>query len=376
LIANKRQPTADDRPLSVVSDQRPFTSSEQSPPLGQLPAICWVGSSGGVEEELVTRADIHFEGISAAGVRGKGALAMLAGLWTLSRGFRQARRLIKTFQPDVLLVTGGYVCVPVTLAARLAGVPIVIYLPDMRPGLAIKFLARVADRVAVTAPPVAGYFRSGQAVVTGYPVRRELFEGSQAEARTRLGLNAGDNGLPVLLVFGGSQGAHSINRAVSENIEALLEVAQVVHVSGLRDAEWTQAHRSSLPPSQQARYHCYAYLHEEMVDALLAADVVVSRAGASALGEFPAAGLPAVLVPYPYAGAHQWDNARYLVEAGAALAIADADLGTDLVPAVLNLLAHGQRRAAMRRAARALARPDAAQCIAALLAQLSSGRSR
>jgi UDP-N-acetylglucosamine--N-acetylmuramyl-(pentapeptide) pyrophosphoryl-undecaprenol N-acetylglucosamine transferase len=245
----------------------------------------------------------------------------------------------------------------------------------MQPGLAIKSLAHFADRVVVTAPTAASYFRPGQALVTGYPVRHELFERSHAEARVRLGLNAQAEGLATLLVFGGSQGAHTINQAVSDHIEALLEVAQVIHISGQRDAEWAQLRRASLPASLQARYYLYAYLHEEMVDALLAADVVVSRAGASILGEFPAAGLPAVLVPYPYAGAHQWDNARYLVEAGAAIAIADADLGTALVPTVLDLLADDERRATLGRAACALARPDAAQRIAALLADLSSRRS-
>jgi UDP-N-acetylglucosamine--N-acetylmuramyl-(pentapeptide) pyrophosphoryl-undecaprenol N-acetylglucosamine transferase len=218
--------------------------------------------------------------------------------------------------------------------------------------------------VAVTAEPAAGHFRPGQAVVTGYPVRRELFERDPAEARARLGLRAEDDDLPVLLVFGGSQGARSINRAVSEGIRSLLEVAQVIHISGRRDAKWMQAGRAELPESLQARYHLYDYLYDEMVDALLAADLVVSRAGASTLGEFPAAGLPAVLVPYPYAGAHQWDNARYLVEAGAAITIGDADLGTGLIPAVLDLLADGGRRAAMQQAARALARRDAAQRIA------------
>jgi UDP-N-acetylglucosamine--N-acetylmuramyl-(pentapeptide) pyrophosphoryl-undecaprenol N-acetylglucosamine transferase len=116
----------------------------------------------------------------------------------------------------------------------------------------------------------------------------------------------------------------------------------------------------------------YVYLNEEMADALLAADLVVSRAGASTLGEFPAAGLPALLAPYPHAGAHQWDNARYLVEAGAAVAIADADLGRDLVPTVLDLLADGGRRDTMRQAARSLAQPDAARRVGELLLDLSA----
>ncbi len=323
-----------------------------------------------MEETLTGRARIRFEGISASGLRGKNPLAALRGLWALSQGFGQARRLIRSYRPDVLFVTGGYVCVPVTLAARWAGIPTLIYLPDMRPGLAIKYLSRFADRVAVTAPPAARYFRPGQAVVTGYPVRRELFERDRAEARARLGLKGGEDSLPVLLVFGGSQGAHSINRAVCDGIETLLGAAQVIHLSGPRDAGWTRERRAALPEPLQARYHLYPYLHEEMVDALLAADLVVSRAGASTLGEFPAAGLPAVLVPYPYAGAHQWDNARYLVEAGAAVTVQDADLRTALVPAVLNLLADQQRRAVMRRAARALAQPDAARHIASQLEEL------
>jgi UDP-N-acetylglucosamine--N-acetylmuramyl-(pentapeptide) pyrophosphoryl-undecaprenol N-acetylglucosamine transferase len=323
--------------------------------------MCWVGGVGGMEEDLVKRAGFSFEGIAAAGLRGKNPAAMLGGLWTLSRGFRQARRLIAAFRPDVLFVTGGYVCVPVVLAARLAGVPALIYLPDIEPGLAIKFLARLADRVAVTAPPAAQHFRPGQAVVTGYPARRELFEGNRAEARARLGLA---EGVPVILVLGGSQGARSINRAVSQGIETMLQAAQVVHISGPRDSEWVRERRAQLPAPLQARYHVYDYLHEEMVDALLAADLAVARAGASTLGEFPAAGLPAVLVPYPYAGAHQWANARYMVEAGAAVAVADADLGTALVPTVMSLLIDSTRRAALGQAARGLAQPEAAQRIA------------
>jgi undecaprenyldiphospho-muramoylpentapeptide beta-N-acetylglucosaminyltransferase len=354
-------------PALAVADWLAIDSPSPSTPR-------WVGSTGGVEEGLVTRAGVPFDGVSAAGVRGKGPLAVLSGLWALSQGFWQARELVGAFQPDVLFVTGGYVSAPIALAARLAGVPILIYLPDMQPGLAIRFLARLADRMAVTAPSATGYFKPGQAVVTGYPVRRGLFEGDPVEARMRLGLDCESNSLPVLLIFGGSQGAHSINQAVCEDIETLLEEAQVIHISGQRDAEWTQARRASLPGRLRRLYHLHPYLHEEMVDALLAADLAVSRAGASTLGEFPAVGLPAVLVPYPHAGAHQWDNAHYLVEAGAAIAIADADLGTALIPAVLDLLTDSDRRATMRQAAGALARPDAAQCVGELLIDLTSAR--
>ena len=333
--------------------------------------IRWVGGAGGVEESLIARAGIRFEGISAAKVRGGDPAAILRGLLAQSRGLWQARRLLEAFQPDVLLVTGGYVCVPVTLAAWLKRVPVLIYLPDVQPGLAIKSLARFADRVAVSVPSALDYFRSGQAVVTGYPVRRELFDRGPDRARARLGLDVGDEAPPLLLVFGGSQGARSINQAVSEGLVELLAVAQVLHISGQLDAGWVQARREALPDELRGRYHVVTYLHEEMVDALLAADLVVSRAGASTLGEFPAAGLPAVLVPYPHAGAHQWDNARYLVEAGAAMAIADADLGTALIPSVLELLRDKERRGEMRQAARALARPDAAGRIATLLLDLA-----
>ena len=333
-----------------------------------------MGSDGGVEKALVDRANLTFAGISAAGLRGRGPGGLARGVAALTRGIRQARHLVATFRPDVLFVTGGYVCGPVVLAAWLARVPVLIYLPDVEPGLAIRSLARFARRVAVTASSSARYFKPGQTVVTGYPVRRGLFGGDRAASRQRLELTAqsaqGED-LPVLLVFGGSQGAHSINKALCDGIAPLLAAAQVVHLTGRRDAEWVQAQRSSLSAEVRARYRVYDYLDEEMVDALLAADLVVARAGASILGELPAAGLPGVLVPYPYAGAHQWANARFLAGAGAAVIVPDDEVGTRLVPVVGGLLAQADGRAAMSRAARALARPDAAERIARELKELS-----
>jgi UDP-N-acetylglucosamine--N-acetylmuramyl-(pentapeptide) pyrophosphoryl-undecaprenol N-acetylglucosamine transferase len=333
------------------------------------PEIRWVGSVGGMEQALVERADLTFESIAASGLRGKNPTAVLQGVWTLGQGYLQSRRIIRRFQPDVLFVTGGYVCAPVTLAARQAGTPVIIYLPDIEPGLAIKFLARLAKRVAVTAEESRQFFKPGLTVVTGYPVRAELVKCSsgdsdaavKAEARRQLGLRAD---LPVLLVFGGSRGARSINRAVAGDIEALLAVSQVIHVSGSLDEAWVKARRSDLPAALQARYQVSAYLHEEMIAALQAADLAVSRAGASILGEFPAAGLPAILAPYPYAGAHQALNAAYLAKQGAALVIEDAELDGRLKDTVLELITDQNKLRAMQTASSTLAKPQAASRLA------------
>lgn len=326
-----------------------------------------------MEQALVERAGLTFESIAALGLRGKNPFASGQGLWALSQGYRQSRQIIRRFRPDVLFVTGGYVCVPVTLATWQAGAPIVIYLPDIEPGLAIKFLARFAKRVAVTAPEAQQFFKPGLTVVTGYPVRDELFSPSlkgggwgevgevKVAARRQLGLR---DDLPVLMVFGGSRGARSINQAVTQQLEAYLQVSQVVHVTGTLDEAWVLARRAELPPDWQIRYRVSAYLYDEMVTALLAADLVISRAGASVLGEFPAAGLPAILVPYPYAGAHQNSNAAYLARHGAAVVINDADLNQRLKDTVIDLLTNREKLVVMRQACQSLAQPEAASRLA------------
>ena len=325
--------------------------------------ILWVGSVAGMEKSLVERADIPYRGISAAGLRGKNPLKQMAGLLKLGQGYLQSRSLLNNFKPDVLFVTGGYVCAPMTLAAYRRKIPILIYLPDIQPGQAIKFLSRYAAQVAVTAPPAQSYFPEGLTLVTGYPVRADLYTTNALAARKRLKLDADR---PVLLVFGGSQGARSINRAVAapETLRRLLSQAQIIHVSGKLDADWTQAAREALPEALRANYHLYAYLHDEMVPALAAADLIVSRAGASILGEATAVGAPSILVPYPYSGAHQRPNAQYLANKGAALIVKDADLQEKLVDTVLSLLKDSARRKQMSAAALKLAKPNAARAIA------------
>jgi UDP-N-acetylglucosamine--N-acetylmuramyl-(pentapeptide) pyrophosphoryl-undecaprenol N-acetylglucosamine transferase len=261
-----------------------------------------------------------------------------------------------------------------TLAAWRTGVPIVIYLPDIEPGLAIKFLARLADRVAVTTAEAQPFFRAGLTVVTGYPVRAELFamhKEGKPTARRELDLN---DDLPVLLVFGGSRGARSINQAITDQLEDYLQVCQVVHVTGALDERWVWAKWSELPEDLQARYHPWAYLHEKMIAALVAADLVVSRAGASVLGEFPAVGLPAVLVPYPYAGAHQALNAEYLARHQAAIIIDNVDLDKRLKDAVIELITDREKLTAMSQACQSLAKPEAVARLAREILEIGNGR--
>jgi UDP-N-acetylglucosamine--N-acetylmuramyl-(pentapeptide) pyrophosphoryl-undecaprenol N-acetylglucosamine transferase len=312
---------------------------------------------------------VPFEAIESGQVRGMSPWVAARNLLKAGRGVRQASQVIARFQPEVVFVTGGFVAGPVVLAAWRAGVPVFIYLPDIEPGLAIRRMSRFARRVGVTFPEVARWF-PGKAVVTGYPVRQEILAlaGQRAQARSKMGLLAD---LPVLLIFGGSRGARSINRAVANALPELLPHCQVVHISGTLDWPAVETQAQHLTDELRPRYHAYPYLHGEMPLALAAADLVVARAGASTLGEFPALGLPSILVPYPHSGQHQEVNAAYLAERNAAIKLPDTHLSTELAPTVLRLLHDGVELEAMRQAARSLAQPSAPKAIVQELMHLA-----
>lgn len=328
-----------------------------------------MGRSNSIEQTLAERAGLPFAAVPAAPVRGTGPARLAVNLINLARGTYRAAGVLRRLRPDAIFATGGYVSVPIVVAGWLLRAPTLIYLPDMEPGLAVKALARIATRVAVTAEEAAHYFRPDKVIVTGYPVRDEFVSLTPDTARQRLSLAAGK----VVLVFGGSRGASALNKAVEGALEHILDMAQLVHVCGEGDYEALAAHRMALPVDKQARYHLFTYLHD-LPAAVIAADLVVSRAGASVLGEFTAAGVPAILVPYPYAGRHQAVNARYLADHGAAIVIENDRLAEDLLPTLRDLLADDARREAMRQNARRLARPDAAQTLAQVLRLLPASK--
>lgn len=336
----------------------------ERPPADPHSDILWVGKQGGMEEPLIRRAGLPFRGVQAGGLRDLPWGVRLRHSMKLVRGFGEAWQILKKFRPDVVLATGGYVTFPVGLAAWLQRVPLVLYLPDIVPGLAVRALAPLATKVAITTPETARWFGE-KSVVTGYPVRRALATPkSKAAARQSFNLTPDTS---VLLVTGGSLGAHSLNEAIGSLLLDYLKLAHIIHVHGKGDSEWLAAQREALPEELRGRYLLYDYLHETMSDALLAADLVVARAGASVLGEFTAAALPAVLVPLPIAGVNQGGNARWLEARGGAVVVDNARLATDLFPMVQALLSDPRRLLLMAEAMKRAARPDAAAAIVALL---------
>lgn len=322
-----------------------------------------------MEAGLVRRAEVAFAGIPAGAMHGVGLARMTRGALRTFQGIVAAWRVIGRFKPDAVLLTGGFVGVPVSIAAWLRRVPAVVFLPDIEPGLALKVMARLAWRVAATTSDSAAWVPSRKLVPTGYPLRGQFLTVTREGARARLGIPADER---VLLIYGGSKGARSINRAALDALPRLLQRAVVIHVSGEGDWAEVQAAREGLKGAEKARYRAHAYLHEEMVDAMAAADLVVCRSGASSLGELPALGLPAILSPYPHAWRYQRVNADYLAARGAALVLEDgalADPDGGLAARAIQLLDDAPALDAMRQASRRLARLDGADNIAVLLAK-------
>ncbi len=324
----------------------------------------WVGSEGGMEEALVKRRGIAFRAIPSAGLHGVGLSALPRNFEKLARGFFAARRILNEFKPDVLFFTGGYVAVPMALAG--ASVPSLLYVPDIEPGMALKSLARFSNAIAVTTVQSQRFFNK-KVIETGYPLRPDLAIWSRETANRYLEISGK---LPVLLVFGGSKGARSINMAILQDLNALLEKFEVIHLTGDLDWDDVRHQREQLPEDLANLYHAMPYLHE-MGAALAAADLVVSRAGASVLGEFPLFGLPAALVPYPYAWRYQKVNADYLANRGAAIILEDSRLKEELLNTLVVLIDNPNKLQAMRAAMFELSHPRAAEKIAGVLMELA-----
>jgi UDP-N-acetylglucosamine--N-acetylmuramyl-(pentapeptide) pyrophosphoryl-undecaprenol N-acetylglucosamine transferase len=265
-------------------------------------------------------------------------------------------------------VSGGYVSAPVVAACVTFRVPLVVLTVEIDQGWVNMAAARVASAVTASYPAALANLPPERTTLTGYPVRDEFLNLDRERARTSLYL---DPALPVLAVFGGSQGSHNINEALAGTLPDMLLSTQVLHVCGEDDFAELQARQAAMPSTLRGRYRLFGYLPaNEMADVLAAADLVLCRAGAATLAELPLAGVPAIMVPGPFSS--QVTNARYLEEQGAATVILDSDLTTELLHERIMALLHDHPRLdSMAEKMRGLARPDAAAAIARVVRRVA-----
>jgi len=334
--------------------------------LGGSAEVCFFGPEDRGERTMVERAGVRFVGVPSAAVRGRGPVGLSRSAWRLLRGVVGAVRALRQFKPDVVFSTGGYGSFPGSVAAKLLRRPLVVYLPDVHPGWAVKAERLLATKMTTTTDAALAFLPRKKTVVTGYPVRASFFSTVREEARSALGVGPNDS---LVVIAGATQGAQAINGAVLGSLDKLAQLAIVVHATGEAGFESAQAARAALPIDLQDRYRPSAY-RADLPEVMVAADLGVFRAGASVLGEVPAAKLPSILVPAGYAGGHQRNNARWLADGGATVTMEDSEL-PGLADRIAELLADAPRLSSMRRAAASLARPDAAYAIAAVVLEVA-----
>ena len=330
--------------------------------------LTWLGGHRGLESSLVPAAGIPLRRLVLRSLRtvDVGPHAVLDPI-RLGASVPQAAAILASDRPDAIFTTGGYVAVPLLLAAAPLGIPVVLWDGNVIPGRAVRATARLADVLAVSFEATCEALSttaSGQpCYVTGTPIR-DTTAIDRATARQQLGIGPGD---PVLLIFGGSQAVRRFNAAVAAALPRLVERAVVIHVTGEDGYAPALAGREALPESVRGRYRPHPFLRDDMLPALAAADLVVGRAGSSTLAEVTALGLPIVVVPYPHAAGHQRANARLLVDAGAGRLIDDAEFDADALLEAAALIDDPVAYPLMAAAARSLGRPGAADAVADLV---------
>lgn len=310
--------------------------------------VLYVGSIGGLEGKIIPPENIPYREVAGAYLPRKLTPRLLSALLKTARGLLQARQLIKQYQPDLVLGTGGFVAGPVVLAASLAGIKTVIHEQNIYPGFTNRLLASRVDRIALNFKGAAQYFpRKSQdkLVVTGNPIREVILTTERSQGIKELDLVEHKK---TMLVFGGSQGAQSINDAMIPVYKKYSQAnwLQIIHLTGLNNYEQVlkQLRASGINLTEQDHYKILPYL-DKMELAYAVADLIIYRAGATGLAEITAKGIPAILIPYPYSAEnHQEYNARNLAEKGAAIVINQQDLTGDLLKAEIQGLFRDQAR--------------------------------
>lgn len=328
--------------------------------------VAFCGTGRGMEKDLIPRAGYPFSVVRVRGFTRSLGLSTLYTLGSLPVAAVDAWKLLRTYRPGCVVGVGAYVSGPVVAEAALCGIPSVAVEMDSHMGWTNRILSRLVDRVCLSFPDPRR--TGGKYIFTGRPLRPGLFAATRDEGIARFGL---DGTKPVVLVFGGSLGAHTLNEATLAAFGRKCTSFQVLHVTGER--EYPRVSQALAAPESNPEYQAFPYL-DDFPLALAAADAVVARAGGS-VAEILARGIPSLLVPYPLAaGDHQTKNARAVAEGGAARMLADTDLGPERLAQEVEILLNAEVNARMREAALRLAQPDAATRIADVIVQLLSPR--
>jgi UDP-N-acetylglucosamine--N-acetylmuramyl-(pentapeptide) pyrophosphoryl-undecaprenol N-acetylglucosamine transferase len=329
-------------------------------------AIKFVGTARGLETRLVPKSGFELSLIESSGLKNVGVAARIRGLALLPKGIFAARRLIRSFGPDIVVGAGGYVSGPVLLAASLMGRPTLVMDSNALPGWTNRTLARFIDKAAVSFAEALPHFR-GKGVLTGNPVRAEFFD---IVAKQR------DEGRVSILVFGGSQGARAINEAMVAalpGLESQKNKLRITHQTGEADYEKVRLGYQTASWNEKADVRRYI---DNMVDEFSKADLIVCRAGATTTAELVAAGKASIMVPFPLAADdHQRKNAEALQTAGAARMILQKELsGERLAGEIASLMASPEEITRMETASRQLARRGAAAATVDLMEKLVESR--
>ena len=310
------------------------TAGHVTPNIALLPAlkeagyeIAYIGSYNGIEKQLISDYGIPYTGIATGKFRRYFDLKNLTDPFRVGKGFTEAKKYLKQFKPDVVFSKGGFVSVPVVRAAASLGIPCIIHESDMTPGLANKLCFRVSEKICCNFPETVSMLPAAKAVLTGTPIRAELFTGDASKGRKFCGFK---DDKPVLMVTGGSLGAVAVNEAVREALPLLLEKYNVVHLCGKKKLDDSFLDKKG--------YKQFEYVKDEMKDLFAMADVVISRAGANAICELLALKKPNILIPLPSKSSRgdQLLNAKSFESAGYSVVIEQEKLNPQLLLKAVN----------------------------------------
>lgn len=296
--------------------------------------IHYIGSYNGIEKNLIEEQEIPYYGISSGKLRRYFDLKNFTDPFRVIKGYYEAKKILKQLKPDIVFSKGGFVTVPVVMAAKKFGIPVVIHESDMTPGLANKLALPSATRVCANFPETLSHFPEGKAVLTGTPIRKELFSGNKIKGIEFCSFNLNK---PVILIIGGSSGSRKINEVIRGMLPTLLKDFQIIHLCGKGNLD----DKLTDTPG----YAQFEYINEELSDLFAAADLVISRAGANAICELLALRKPNILIPLPAASSRgdQILNAESFERQGYSYVLKEEDLTVSTLLKAIGEVSEGRQ---------------------------------